>query len=385
MMLLIAATLLVVSVDGLDQRYLENADQLGLRIPNLRKLTREGQWSRGVRGVVPTVTWPSHTTLITGATAEEHGILSNRRPAEEGGDYYWDVSLLKRPTLLDAAAKKGLRTAVITWPVTVNAPATFNLPEYFKKRRGGAMDTPSICGKARPADLCERIAARYPSFPQEWMDDRSRTLAVRYLLEVEKPDILLVHLVDLDSEAHETGPFSVESNAVVEYTDELVGTMMQALPKGGRVVLVSDHGFEAAKTEVHLKTEAPAGVKPMGGYVVGEDSVGEAWLRKAKSYPRYGIGREILAAEVKRLAPRLGEAKVVFECAEGVWFGFGNLKLLNTPREIGNHGHWPTRYRAVYAVWGEGVVARRLPEIGMEEIYERLSVLTGLSSTIDTK
>ena len=108
-------------------------------------------------------------------------------------------------------------------------------------------------------------------------------------------------------------------------------------------------------------------------------------MRKAKSDPRYGIGREILAAEVKRLAPRLGEAKVVFECAEGVWFGFGNVKFLNKPREIGNHGHWPTRYRAVYAVWGEGGVARRLPEIGMEEIYERLSVLTGLSSTIDRR
>lgn len=84
-MTLFLATLLVVSVDGLDQRYLETADQLGLKIPNLRKLMREGEFSRGVIGVVPTVTWPSHTTLITGATAEEHGILSNRRPAVSRG------------------------------------------------------------------------------------------------------------------------------------------------------------------------------------------------------------------------------------------------------------------------------------------------------------
>ncbi len=381
---LLLATLLVVSVDGLDQRYLEDADRLGLKIPNLRKLMREGEWSRGVLGIVPTVTWPSHTTLITGATAEEHGILSNRRPASEGGDYYWDVNLLKRPTLLDEAARAGKTTAVITWPVTVNAPVTYNLPEYFKKRRGGAMDTPSICAKAKPAGLCEQIAARFPSFRQEWMDDRTRTLAVRYFL-AQPTDLVLVHLVDLDSEAHETGPFSIESNALLEYTDELIGTMAAALPKGGRLVVVSDHGFEAAKSEVHLRAEAPRGVRPMGGFVLAEDDEAAVWLRSAKKDAKYGLGREIPPEEVRRLAPQLAAAKGIFESAEGVWFGFGNLKLLQQPRETGNHGHWPTRYRAVYLAWGKGLRARRTPEIPMQQIYERLRSLSGLSSTIEIR
>jgi hypothetical protein len=381
---LLLATLLVISVDGLDQRYLENADRLGLKIPNLRKLMREGEWSRGVVGIVPTVTWPSHTTLITGATAEEHGILSNRRPASEGGDYYWDVNLLKRPTLLDEAARAGKTTAVITWPVTVNAPVTYNLPEYFKKRRGGAMDTPSICAKAKPANLCEQIAGRFPSFRQEWMDDRTRTLAVRYFL-AQQTDIILVHLVDLDSEAHETGPFSIESNALLEYTDELIGTMAAALPKGGRLVVVSDHGFEAAKSEVHLRAEAPRGVRPMGGFVLAEDDEAAAWLRSAKKDSKYGLGREIPADEVRRLAPHLASAKMIVESAEGVWFGFGNVKLLQQPRETGNHGHWPTRYRAVYLAWGKGLRARRTPEIPMQQIYERLRSLSGLSSTIEIR
>lgn len=381
---LLLATLLVVSVDGLDQRYLEDADRLGLKIPNLRKLMREGEWSRGVLGIVPTVTWPSHTTLITGATAEEHGILSNRRPASEGGDYYWDVNLLKRPTLLDEAAKAAKTTAVITWPVTVNAPVTYNLPEYFKKRRGGAMDTPSICAKAKPANLCAQIASRFPSFRQEWMDDRTRTLAVRYFL-AQPTDIVLVHLVDLDSEAHETGPFSIESNALLEYTDELIGTMAAALPKGGRLVVVSDHGFEAAKSEVHLRAEAPRGVRPMGGFVLAEDDEAAAWLRAAKKDSKYGLGREIPADEIQRLAPHLAGAKMILESAEGVWFGFGNVKLLQQPRETGNHGHWPTRYRAVYLAWGKGLRAQRTPEVPMQQIYERLRSLSGLSSTIEIR
>src|SRR4030095_12402362 len=86
-----AQPLLVVSVDGLDNRYLRDRDQMGVKIPHIRRLIKEGQWSEGVIGVVPTITWPSHTTIITGVEPRVHGILSNRKP---GGDYPWNVSEL---------------------------------------------------------------------------------------------------------------------------------------------------------------------------------------------------------------------------------------------------------------------------------------------------
>src|SRR5215472_6926998 len=102
-----AQPLVVISVDGLDNRYLANADQIGLKIPHLRRLMREGQVSQGVIGVFPTVTWPSHTTLITGVDPVVHGILGNQRPKSEGGEYYWDASLIHVPTLLQAVHKAG--------------------------------------------------------------------------------------------------------------------------------------------------------------------------------------------------------------------------------------------------------------------------------------
>ena len=368
---LLAAALLVVSVDGLDQRYLDNPS---LKIPNLRRVIKDGEASKGVIGIVPTVTWPSHTTIISGVSAWDHGILSNRRPAEEGGDYYWSVSLLKRPTLLDAAAKAGLKTATITWPVTVDAPVAFNLPEYFKRRRGGSMDTPSICSKAKPATLCQDISARFPSFQQEWMDDRTRTLATRYLLQDANADAVFVHLVDLDSEAHDNGPFTVEANAIVERTDDLIGEMLTALPKSGRFVLVSDHGFEKAVKSVNLKFAAGrdkiAGIEVRGGFVIADGVPAAAWLRRLS--PEHGIGREIPAAEIARFAPPL-TGKFIFEPAPGVWFGPGNDVLVAKPHETGNHGHWPTRYRSVYAAWGPGISPAVLPEMTLSEITERLS------------
>jgi len=90
-----AKKLLVVSVDGLDQRYLRDRDRLGLRIPNIRRLLKQGRYAQGVAGVYPTVTWPSHTSLITGVRPDQHGILGNRRGRQEGGDYYWTADLLK--------------------------------------------------------------------------------------------------------------------------------------------------------------------------------------------------------------------------------------------------------------------------------------------------
>ena len=378
-----AEKLLVVSVDGLDQRYLEDRDKLGLKIPNLRRFLANSQWSQGVVGTMPTVTWPSHTTIIAGVPPSLHGILGNRRPASEGGDYYWSASLLRTPTLLDAMRQAGKTTGCITWPVTVDAPCSYNLPEYFRKRRGGSMDLPSIGSKAQPSDLVQRISAMFPSFAQEWMDDRTRTQAVIWMLKSVQPDLLLVHLVDHDSEAHDNAPFSREANAILEYTDELFGQMLAALPAGYAVALVSDHGFEQVQTQVNLK--AVAGSKevgpfrPMGGVVVADDDTATNWIRGLQADPQYGIGREIPHDELERFAPQLAAAKAAWEPAPGFWFGFGNDKPFTKPHEIGAHGHWPTRYRAVYAMRSSTVSAARLPEIAMEGITSRLAAVLGVT------
>src|SRR5262245_36400728 len=69
--------LLVVSIDGLRPDYVREADRYGLRIPELRRLLREGASASGVTGVLPTVTYPSHATLVTGVAPARHGILAN--------------------------------------------------------------------------------------------------------------------------------------------------------------------------------------------------------------------------------------------------------------------------------------------------------------------
>ncbi|MBL8209827.1 MAG: alkaline phosphatase family protein [Bryobacterales bacterium] len=370
--------LLVISVDGLDHRYLRDADRLGLKIPNIRRLTKEGEWADGVLGVVPTVTWPSHTTLITGVTPAQHGILGNRRPASEGGDYYWSANLLKVPTLWHLTRKAGLKSAAITWPVTVDADIDYNLPEAFGKRNGGAMDLATIEAKATPGLVAE-ITKAFPAFPHEWMDDRSRTLATVFLLKQKKPDLILLHLVDHDSEAHEAGPFTRDALGILEYTDELVGQMVAAAGKQYVVALVSDHGFERMDKVIHVPAllaqkglQADVQVTPF--WVLAKDEKSAGVLRGLQ------LGREIPKDEVRRFAPALATAAALIESAPHTMFGNGRDTVEGKPREVGTHGMWPSRrdFRATFLLWGNGVKARKTPEISMLEIYGRFKTILGL-------
>ena len=379
-----AKKLLVVSVDGLDQRYLRDRDRLGLRIPNMRRLLNQGRYAQGVVGVYPTVTWPALTSLITGVRPDQHGILGNRRERQEGGDYYWTAGFLKAPTLWQAAHDRGWTTAAVTWPVTVGATITYNLPEYFQRRNGGGMDLESVAAKATPG-LVEEIAGSYPSFPQQWVDDRTRTLAVLYLLQRKQPDLVLVHLVDLDSEEHDRGPFERNANAVLEATDELIGKILAVLPDGYNLALVSDHGFERVDKIANLPVLlAQNGINgellSTGGIAATGDLNVAALLRQSANKPETGIGREIPHEELVQYAPQLSAMIAVFEPAEHVMFGAAAKgPYIVPPPEKGNHGFWPLRrdYRSVFVIFGPGIKPSVEPEIQMTSIAGRLSALLG--------
>ena len=128
-----APHLIIVSIDGLMPSTIRDAEKLGLKIPNLREFRDNGAFAQGLRGVMPTVTYPSHTTMMTGREPAQHGIISNELfDPDQRLDHawYWYAESIKTPTLWDMARSKGLTTAGVSWPVTVGAHIDFNLPEY---------------------------------------------------------------------------------------------------------------------------------------------------------------------------------------------------------------------------------------------------------------
>ena len=375
-----AAKLLVISVDGLDWRYLRDRDALGLKIPNLRKLMAKSQIADGVVGVWPTITWPSHTTMLTGLRPDQHGILGNAAGAPDPALSYWSASKIKVPTLTQCLAGAGRSVGAVNWPVTVDAKINWNLPEVYARRRGDSSDMDTV-DKFGTAGLVAEIGRAYPSFPQQWLDDHSETLATIYILTRKQPDLMLLHLAETDAEQHQQGPFVPHAKALVERADELIGDILKALPKDYALAVVSDHGFEQIDHIANLKAMAAAdgvtaAMTVTGGLVTSSDPQAVAWL-KAQS-GKGEVGREVPPEELKRYAPQLSGAG--FEPAPRVMFGNGK-----EPRTIsetkGNHGFWPTRpdYHSVFLLSGPGIQPGKLGTIEMVSLKNRLAGALGVS------
>jgi len=241
------------------------------------------------------------------------------------------------------------------------------------------MDTRSVESKSNPKDLISKISRDYPSFAQEWMDDRTRALAARWILLRENPQLMLVHLVDLDSEEHDDAPFTRESLATLEQTDELIGNILAAMPAGAALAVVSDHGFERVDRIVNAKSVVPT-VTQSGSILLAPDEKTAGQLRELAKDSKYGIGREISKEEFARFPSALNaNPTAVFDSVEGVMFGnTQNGELTGKPGEIGNHGHWPMRYRSAYILWGRGIPHEVLPEFSLKDIAGHLASVLGI-------
>ena len=224
------------------------------------------------------------------------------------------------------------------------------------------MDLKGVESKSTPG-LVQEINRAYPSFPQQWVDDRTRTLATLFLLREKRPDLLLVHLVDLDSEEHDQGPFEENANAVLERTDELLGEVLAGMPPGYDLALVSDHGFERVDHTANLRVllrqkNLPGDIQSLGGIATTTNPAVATFLRQAAADPTLGIGPEIPHAELVQYAPKLGAVLAAFQPAEHFMFGNADQgPYLTPPYEKGNHGFWPTRhdYRSIFVLWGPGI------------------------------
>ena len=250
--------LLVISIDGLRPDYVREADRYGLRIPALRRLLREGSSASGVLGVLPTVTYPSHATLVTGVAPARHGILANR-PFDPLGTnregWYWYAEDLRVQTLWDAAAEAGLRTSSVDWPVTVGARIDWNVPQVW--RADTADDTKLVRAVSTPGLLAEAERAIGPwPFGSAGSVERDRRKAAfsAWLLRAKKSRLHFAYFASLDEEQHRSGPGSPATLRTLEALDGIVGELRRAAESVGTptIAVVSDHGFARADQDLFL-------------------------------------------------------------------------------------------------------------------------------------
>ena len=410
----IARPVLLISIDGLRPADVIDAQQRGLKLPNLQAFLTRGSYASDVRGVLPTLTYPAHTTLITGVAPALHGISNNLtfdpyNKNQLGWDWY--ASDIRVPTLWDAAHAAGLTTANVHWPVSVGAPVDWNLPQIW--RSGTPDDRKLLAALATPGLLpaLEKDLGPYADGINEALDgDQNRARFAVKLLQLHRPQFMTVYFAALDDKEHATGPGTPAANHVLEGIDALVGELVAAAQRvhpDGVVAVVSDHGFAPVRQDVNLyapfikaglvslKDGAVSGWQATpwnaGGSaaIVLKDPADAAvkaqvatLLAQLQADPAYGIERVLDHAQlVAHGATAKASWFVLFK--PGYEMGIKPDAPMPAPGHyLGMHGYDPAlpAMRSTFLIAGAGVPAGRdLGSIDMRDIAPTLAALLGVS------
>jgi predicted AlkP superfamily pyrophosphatase or phosphodiesterase len=405
-----AQSLLLISIDGMRPDYVLKADEHGLKIPHLRRLLKEGAHATGVRGVLPTVTYPSHTTILTGVWPVKHHIYSNVLfdPLDRNlAGWMWYAEDIAVPTLWQAASKAGLVVGSVSWPVSVAAPGiAYNVPEYWRAPKMPGEDIKLLRAISTPgliAEIEKQAGPYVTDLDDAAHGDRQRTNYAIAILKKKHAQFMTVHLASLDHLEHGYGPFSPEANSTLEQIDGQVGELEEAA--GGAVVCVlSDHGFTrtdhnfnlvAAFAEEGLVTMVNKKVTDWKAFpdleagsagIILKDAKDDAarakvdkLLRRLAADPKNGIAQII---EPKQIAAFGGRPDAAF------WVDMqSNFSVVATNQAAkvgGTHGYAPSnpQLRASFFIAGPKIKSGvDLGEIDMRSIAPTLARAMGVPFT----
>ncbi|MCI0534948.1 MAG: ectonucleotide pyrophosphatase/phosphodiesterase [Verrucomicrobiales bacterium] len=243
----------LITMDGLAAYMLTDPQA---SIPNIRRLAAEGAAAEALKVSSPAVTWPNHTTLVTGVHPSKHSVLFNGflARAEPG----WPVKLESKrdkhdlvavPTLFDRLHQAGYRTAGVNWPCTSNSGTLDDdfpdAPEQITHSTPRLRNELLALGVLKDATDKSFGALSAAARDQIW------TAAAVHLIKSRKPNLLLVHMLVTDSIQHKYGPQSPAAYTAIALADAQLGQILQALDAAGirertSVFVTADHGFAKA-------------------------------------------------------------------------------------------------------------------------------------------
>ncbi len=412
-----AAPILMISIDGLRPGDVLNAKARGVNDPVLQAMVQDGAYATGVRNVLPTVTYPNHTTLVTGVWPAQHDIAANLtfdplRNNLEG--WYWYSPDIKVPTLWDAVHAAGRPVASLGWPVSVDNPSIdFDIPEYWRAKTAGDI---KLVHALSTRGLPEALEAKSQVTLADVFDltsaaDEAKAKMAAAIIALKHPAFFTLHLSSLDELEHLYGPGSPEAYAGLARIDAAVGALVAVARREEPdlvVVLVSDHGFAPVQHDINIATAfVKAGLitldakgKPVSWEASPWISGGSAAVVLA--HPGDAVPRAKVAALLDQLKadPDSGIAEIIdrpaiaamggapdsdvfIDAKIGYEFGSGLTGPLIAPgRQMGTHGYFPTHLemRSTFIITGPGLAAHgSLGEIDMRDIAPTAAKILGVS------
>lgn len=377
----------IISLDGFPASALEDSR---LPLPNLRRLAARGAVAKGMRPVNPSVTWPNHTTMVTGVHPAKHGVIFNgvlvREPALPARTEWRDKKEMVRvPTLYDVAYASGLTTAQVDWVAIQNAPT---ITWEFRERPEPNGQVAQELVKA--GVLSQEDVEKFASGNILWRD-YVWTEAASHILRTHRPNLLLYHLLNLDSTHHRYGPRTPAALNTMAYLDTQVGRVMETIESSGlaertTVFVVSDHGFKLVKRQIRPNvafqkaglvkadqgkaTAAEAWSVPEGGsaivYVTAPDPSGEILAKARKALDGIeGIDRIVEPKDFAALGlplpsanPQMGALFLTAKDGYAFTAAVGDDAVVDAPAgSLGAHGYVTTdpEMLALFVAVGRGI------------------------------
>lgn len=254
---------ILISLDGMAHYYFDDPKA---QLPTLRKLAAEGARAKKMLCSFPTVTWPNHTTLVTGVTPAKHGMISNGifdRAEQKNITYLCDplfdmADCVKAPTVFDLAHRSGMKTAGVCWPATRNAKTLdWTVPDMMEQELFEKYSTPSLLAECRQAGIpfekqqewCK--AGNAGKSPRDFMYAQ----IARHIILKHKPRLLVLHLMSADGFQHGTGRQSPEAYFSVNDCDRHVRDVVDAVKEAGLIesttfIITADHGFRSFTRQI---------------------------------------------------------------------------------------------------------------------------------------
>jgi len=212
----------IISIDGGNPAVIQQS-----RMPILQRLTQEGAYSWQAQTIKPSLTLPSHTSMLTGVVMEKHRISWNAWVPTNG--------VLKQPTVFTAAKSAGFSTAMFVGKEKFRHLLQPDSVDQFDYDRSNSVvvmksDNGGPDVKKEGNVFAKTVGKR----------------AADYIIQ-HKPNLCFIHLTDADTVGHEFGWGSTEQLKAFAEVDAALGVVVQAIRQAGianrSVMLISaDHG-----------------------------------------------------------------------------------------------------------------------------------------------
>lgn len=194
---------IVISIDGGGSSFLKNSE-----MPNLARIISASANTFEARTVSPSVTLPSHVSMLTGVSPKVHGITWNNWLPSKGS--------VKVPTVFGRLKSIGLKTAL------------FTAKDKFKHL--------NVKDSLDAFTLIEGVGAPVVK------------AAAEYIIK-DKPNFIFIHIPDGDIAGHKYGWGSAEQIKVFSEVDSHIGAIQAAVEAAGltqdtTLIVTADHGGE---------------------------------------------------------------------------------------------------------------------------------------------